>query len=50
MAINVSDVYRRLGDMHTTQKKILAELERLNGSNSNKKSDIVLGSRERKPK
>lgn len=36
VAINLLDLYRRLGDMHTTQKAILAELRKLNGSNSNK--------------
>jgi hypothetical protein len=36
IVFTLGDVYRRLGDMHKTQKAILAELEKLNGSNSDK--------------
>jgi hypothetical protein len=38
--ISVGDVYRRMGDMHTTLRAILAELERLNGSNSKQIRDF----------
>jgi hypothetical protein len=47
--MTIGDVYRRLGDMHTTMKRILEEIEKLNGSNSKQIPHIRIGRREKKP-